>query len=794
MRNTLDRLRAERERERQRLEAVRAATARAQRSLAQGQYEDALAAAEEALLKAPENETARQIQHQAQEGIAQARQAAVDRLAQQTTEEARRVFEAGQHERALAILLAFEGEHPHVSETLEALTREKARLEREAERARRQRVEEAIAKANAAASHEIALGHLREAIALDPARRDVAELLTQRERALEQEREDARQAREREQAISDGLARAAGEASHDAAIAILASLTPLGPDRQDLREALEARRAALERQREAMRHAEERRHRIDTLLDQATRTPEHDAAVALLKEARALDPERADVEKALHARDAALRHERDERRRTEEREAQIAAAMQRAEAAGTDEEALRILQTALALDPAHRQLRTLLDQRQAAFDRKQEEARQERERQARIAGAIAEAAAQPHEAAIRVLAAALAHDPEHPELTRLLGERRAALEQQKREEHERREQQKREERERRAQVAAAIALAHSTPSHADAIAVLEQAALLIPDHAELRAALSDRQAALTREREEARREREREERIAAAIHDAQRATNTEAALKLLEDALALAPEHQELRQLVATTKARLAREREEARKLRERQARVAALLGQVKTTASHERAIELLQEILRLEPGHRESQDLLARRQSALEQERAAARRLADIEAARRSIAQAIAAGDLERAETALKEAEHTLSAGKLLKAERAQLKQARTAARRSSKDPAPTRVRPGVIAGLGAAAAGVLVVGYFALSSPDSGGSTRGRPSTYLSESAGESTVTLAQPAGAGPTAGRSPHRAAEHAKRLGCQRARHRNGSGFSADRHPRRLKGRC
>ena len=279
-------------------------------------------------------------------------------------------------------------------------------------------------------------------------------------------------------------------------------------------------------------------------------------------------------------------------------------------------------------------------------------------------------------------------------------------------------------------MAAALAQAHSTPSHAEAVAILEQAALLDPGHAELRAALSDRQATLAREREEARRERERQERIAAAIRDAQRATNTEAALELLEAALALAPEHQELRQLVATTEARLAREREEARKLRERQARVAALLAQVKTTASHERAIELLREILSLEPGHRESQDLLARRQAALEQERAAAKRLADIEAARRSIAQAIAARRLDRAEAVLKQVEHTLSAGKLLKAERTQLKQARAAARRSSQTPAaPTRVRPGVIAGLGAAAAGVLVAGYFALSSPDSGGRREDAP-----------------------------------------------------------------
>ena len=81
---------AERERERQRLEAVGAATARAQQALAQGLYEEALAAADEALQRAPDSETALQIQRQAHEGIAQARQADVDRRARQTTEEARR--------------------------------------------------------------------------------------------------------------------------------------------------------------------------------------------------------------------------------------------------------------------------------------------------------------------------------------------------------------------------------------------------------------------------------------------------------------------------------------------------------------------------------------------------------------------------------------------------------------------------------------------------------------------------------------------------------------------------------
>ena len=846
LRDAIDRIRLERERERQRLELARAATARAETALAQADYEGALAAAEEALQHAPEHESARQVHQQALLALEQAQRDALDKRAAQTTEEARRAFEAGDHEQALAILSAFEGEHPHVSETLEALTREKARLDRAAERLRRQRVDDAVALANAEPSHENAIEHLRAALAVDPSRADVARLLEDRQHALSVQKEEARQAREREERIADGLARAAAEGSHEAAISVLASLIRLAPDRENLRQALAAREAALERQREEARRVDELRRHIDALLAKAEATPDHDAAIGLLQEALTLgpghsdvkqalqarktalqqqqeerrrveqkaarvatalqqadatdsdeealriltealavdeadpqvrtaldkrqaaydrkreeearrldelrrsidallakaettrdheaaigllqdalarDPGRSDVKQVLQARETALQQQREERRRAEEKAARVTAALQQAGATDSDEEALRILKAALARDGADPQLRTSLEKRQAAFDRKREEARKEQERQARIASAIAKAsAAQSHEAAIRVLTAALDQDPGHADLTRLLDERRQGQERQQREERARRE---REARERRERVSAVIARARKTASHAEAVAMLQQAASQNPDEPEIRALLSERQAALAREQEEARRERERQEKVAAAIRDSKRASNTEAALLILQSALIIAPDHEEVRQLVATTQAKLAREQEEARQLRERQARVAALLKEVNSTTSHQRAIELLQEILGLEPAHREAQDLLQRRQTALEEERAGARRLADIEAARRSIVQFIAAGELDRAEASLKQAERTLSAAKLLKAEKAQLKQARAAAGRSPGR-ASTGRRAAPVVAVAAAAALLLVAGYFTFQSSRGPGAVR--------------------------------------------------------------------
>src|SRR4029453_13274863 len=108
-------------------------------------------------------------------------------------------------------------------------------------------------------------------------------------------------------------------------------------------------------------------------------------------------------EDALQARQAALQREREERRRAEERAARITAAGQQAAGTSSDEEALAPLKAAFARDPDP-QLKTRLDQRHSALVRKQAEARRARETEARVAAAIAGASAAPsHGGAIDLL-------------------------------------------------------------------------------------------------------------------------------------------------------------------------------------------------------------------------------------------------------------------------------------------------------------------------------------------------------------------------------------------------------
>jgi Protein kinase domain len=671
LRDSAQRLRLAREQERQRMEAVRAATQRAEAALDRGAHNEAIAAAQEALERAPDHGPARIIQRRAQEAIELARKAAFEDLARRTTEEARRIFAQGQHDEALEMLTAFEGRHALITATLEQLRDEKAQIDHEAERQRQQHIDAAIDRATKTASHEEAIGYLREAMTLDVGRADLRELLAEREAALAQERENARLAREREEKILSELTRVRSTASHEVAVEILEGLLALGSDRMDIQEMLEHRRTALEREREQQRRWEQLQKQVSDLLGRASATDSHEGAIDLLTEALALDPARADVANVLASRKAAFEREREEQRRARETAEKIAAAIEQATGTPSHEEALVILRAALALDPSHSQLKTLLDVRQSAREQELEDARRQEERQARLASAVARAAAlKAHDAAIGVLSVALERDPGAPELERLLGERQAAL-----------EQQRREDRERLERLIAAIAQAGATASHADAVAMLEEAAPLGPENAELRAALGERRAALAREREEARRARERQERVAAAIAQAQRASSTPAAVAILQEAQALAPENEEVRGLLVTVQAKLAQEQEAARQRREREERVAALFKQAKATAAHTDAIRLVRELLELDASHRDGQRLLQQRQAALDKERAEAKRLTDIEAARQSIRQLIAAGQFDMAQTALDRAKHDLGAAKLLKAEGRELKQARAAA-----------------------------------------------------------------------------------------------------------------
>ena len=222
------------------------------------------------------------------------------------------------------------------------------------------------------------------------------------------------------------MARAGGTASHDAAIAILTEALGRDPGHAEITSALGARRTALE---DDARRARERREKVAAALAKAAATPAHDAAIAVLNGAVALDPGNPDVRQALEARQAALGREQEEARRAREREERIASAIANAKKTTAHEGAIAILKEALALDPKNTTLRGLLDTRQAALDREREQARLEAERQAKVASAIKQArSAKSHEAAIALLKEAVALDGTNKEARVLLETREKALE------------------------------------------------------------------------------------------------------------------------------------------------------------------------------------------------------------------------------------------------------------------------------------------------------------------------------------------------------------------------------
>ena len=104
-----------------------------------------------------------------------------------------------------------------------------------------------------------------------------------------------------------------------------------------------------------------------------------------------------------------------------------------------------------------------------------------------------------------------------------------------------------------------------------------------------------------------------------------------------------------------------ARRREELeREARERRQRVAALIGSAGLKASPQAAIEVLNEALALDPGNAEAMELLARHTAALEHAAAERARQQEIAAARRRIEDLLQRDELNEAEQAIAQAEKT--------------------------------------------------------------------------------------------------------------------------------------
>ena len=105
-----------RELERQRAAAVSAAVDRGESALRASEFEAALANCVQALEIEPSNAAALALQQRVREGIAREERRRIDQAAQQTADEARRLFDAGEHAEALALLEDFRPAHSIVSQ------------------------------------------------------------------------------------------------------------------------------------------------------------------------------------------------------------------------------------------------------------------------------------------------------------------------------------------------------------------------------------------------------------------------------------------------------------------------------------------------------------------------------------------------------------------------------------------------------------------------------------------------------------------------------------------------------
>ncbi len=523
----------ERDRARQRADAIRQALARGHAHFDQGRFQEAASAADETLALGAGLAEAVALKAQSLEALdAEAREARA-RRAREAVREARRLFSADQHAAAVNLLATFEPKEPLISQTLEQLQAEMNRLaEQRRVEAERRAKQQRIRNELQAAQQDIDTHGFAQAInrlnALTEAEGSTPEIARLLEAATAAQAEAERQARIASQ-VAGHLATAAALRSKDdlagAKISVDAALS-LAPGhaaalvldaqlREDVRIAGQ-RREAEDRQRR------ERAEAIAAGVARAGRAGSHEAAIAVLNETLAIDPDAAEVQKLLAQHREALAREEAERRRVdaenrakqERVEVELAAA--RREIDGQEfEQAIERLHGLASAEGATPEIDALIARAKAAqaeIERAEDIAREIAEHVARAAGLFAR---NDLTGALSRVDAALALDPGHGAALNLRGK----IQQGMRAATERREAEERRAREQADAIAAAIAKADRASSHEEAIDALDEALSIDPDHVEVRRRLTQHRDAIVEEQAEQGRRLEADRVRREQIHD-----------------------------------------------------------------------------------------------------------------------------------------------------------------------------------------------------------------------------------------------------------------------------------
>lgn len=248
-----------------------------------------------------------------------------------------------------------------------------------------------------------------------------------------------------------------------------------------------------------------------------------------------------------------------------------------------------------------------------------------------------------------LLGRALRLDAQEPAVRRLQERLEAAVE-----ERTRLEDAERRIRELRKSIAGLMARANATASHPDAIALLNEALGLDPEHAEVRQLLEARHrlvaeaeaAALARRQQEAQAaalvqaELERRAKLEGQVAEAARhleRQNLTKAIVITEAVLRADPENAAARTLQARAQGAIEGKRladEHAAQTRDRQRQIEDMIATAEAAATHDTAIDILKEVLAKDPGNLKAERLLSRRHAEVAAARSAQQRVEEEEAA----------------------------------------------------------------------------------------------------------------------------------------------------------------
>jgi serine/threonine-protein kinase len=383
LRQTVGEAMAARERARQHAEAIRRQVDHAHELFDQGLFQEAIAAADAALVLEPSQPEALDLKSRSIEAIQAREREALERRARDAVREARRLFAADQHGPALEHLARFEPPHELVTNALDQLRAEAARIaeQRQIEAKKRARREHTAAELASARTeieaHDFAAALQRlRALRGEDNSSAVDALIREAEESQKAEELAAKTAAE----VAEHVARAAGLLARqdlDGALSRIDAALHLAPDHrgaQALRSRIEGRiRAVAEFRAAEEARARERDRAIAQALAAARQASSHESVIVALRDVLDLDPDHDEAKKLLAAHQDALAREESERARQRRADAarreQILTLMNVARQALDREDfsaARQAIHSVMELEPANRDARSLSDEIAAA--------------------------------------------------------------------------------------------------------------------------------------------------------------------------------------------------------------------------------------------------------------------------------------------------------------------------------------------------------------------------------------------------------------------------------------------